>query len=135
MAFDEKLAERVRAVLDAEPRVEEKKMFGGLCFMVRGHMSVGIVDDELMVRVGGDAYDEALKKPHAREMDFTGKPLRGMVYVAKPGIKTKRQLESWVERGAAFARSQPIKAKKKAAKKVGTRKKAAKKKATRRRRR
>lgn len=110
MAYDEKLAQRVRALLDGkEDDVVEKKMFGGLCFMVRGHMCVGLVKSELMVRVGPDAYAEAVELPHARPMDFTGKPSKGMVYVDPAGLRTKRQLERWVERGARFVASLPPK--------------------------
>ena len=81
MTFDEGLAERVRDLTDAEPSMSERKMFGGLCFMSSGHMCFGILGDEIMVRVGPDAYGAALKLPHAREMDFTGRSMKGMVYV------------------------------------------------------
>ena len=110
MAYDEQLATRIRAVLaDAQTPVVEKKMFGGLCFMVSGHMCVGIVHDDLMVRVGPNAYEKALTLAHARPMDFTGRPLRGMVYVAAAGVKTKRQLVSWLDRGRSFVNSLPPK--------------------------
>jgi TfoX/Sxy family transcriptional regulator of competence genes len=109
MAFDEKLAGRVRRALATE-RAEEKRMFGGLCFLVRGHMALGIVGDELMVRVGRESYEAALAEPHAREMDFTGRPLRGMVYVGQAGLATPAALRRWVSRGAAHARSLPPKA-------------------------
>ena len=77
MAYDEKLADRVRGVLVDRRDVHEKKMFGGLAFMVRGHMCVGIVDRELMARIGPDASEKALTRPHVRPMDFTGRPLKG----------------------------------------------------------
>jgi TfoX/Sxy family transcriptional regulator of competence genes len=102
MSYDEKLAERTRAVLDSREDVVEKKMFGGLAFMVRGHMCVGIVDRELMVRTGPDAYESALAEAHARPMDFTGKPLRGMVYVAAAGLRTEAALRAWIDRGLRF---------------------------------
>jgi len=108
MAYDEGLAERVRRALTGD-EVEEKKMFGGLCFLVGGHMALGVVDDDLMVRVGADAYEEALAEPHAREMDFTGKPMRGMVYVGRRGLATPEALGRWVARGVSFARSLPPK--------------------------
>jgi TfoX/Sxy family transcriptional regulator of competence genes len=111
MAFDERLAERVRVALAAVPGVTEKHMFGGLCFLVRGNMCCGIVGDTLMVRVGPDAYDDALARPHAREMDFTGRALRGMVYVAPEGVRAKRSLDAWVRRGSDFATSLPPKTK------------------------
>lgn len=111
MAYDETLAARVRAALAAQPggAAEEKKMFGGLCFLVGGHMACGIVKDELMVRVGPEAYADALARPHAREMDFTGRPLKGMVYVAAPGLHSDADLAAWVAQGAAHARAQPPK--------------------------
>ena len=107
MAYDEKLAERIRTALRRRRGISEKKMFGGVAFLANGNMTCGVVGDELMVRVGPDAYAEALSRKHAREMDFTGRPMRGMVYVAKPGTRTARQLESWVERGLAFAKTLP----------------------------
>lgn len=112
MAYDERLAERLRDAYGArvEPaHMSERKMFGGLCFMVSGHMSCGIVDDTLMARVGPDAYAEALEQPHARKMDFTGRPMKGMVYVDPQGIQTDAELGNWVERTLAFVRSLPPK--------------------------
>lgn len=110
MAYDEGLLDRIRVVLAKRgTRVEEKKMFGGMCFLVGGNMSCGIVGDELMLRVGADAYDAALAKPHARPMDFTGRPMRGMVYVGTAGIRTQAQLGRWLEMGLAFAESLPPK--------------------------
>lgn len=84
-------------------------MFGGLSFLLRGNMCCGIAGGELMVRVGPDAYPKALARKHVRPMDFTGKPLKGYVYVAPPGIRSQRQLRAWVEQGLAFARSLPPK--------------------------
>jgi TfoX/Sxy family transcriptional regulator of competence genes len=109
MAYDERLAERVREVLGRKRSVREQKMFGRLCFMLNGNMCCGIVGDELMVRVGPEAHEDSLARPHARPMDFTGRPMRGMVYVAVPGLKTKRSLTQWVDRGVAFAASLPAK--------------------------
>ncbi len=109
MAYDEDLAERVRAVIDA--RFDERKMFGGLAFMVGGNMACGIVGDELMVRVGTDEYDAALARPHAREMDFTGRSMKGMVYVGAEGLRDKRSLAAWVKRGVEYASSLPAKKK------------------------
>jgi len=102
------LAERARIALGPVD-VLERKMFGGLCFMVNGHMACGIVKDELMVRVGKEAWEDTLALPHARPMDFTGKPLTGFVYVGVPGLKTAAGLKAWVERGAKYARSLPPK--------------------------
>jgi len=109
MAFDEKLAVRVRGVLKGRRGVSERKMFGGLSFLVRGNMACGIVGDELMVRVGPDAHEKALSRTHAREMDFTGRALKGMVYVARPGLRSATALRSWVELGVDHARALPAK--------------------------
>ena len=111
MAYDEKLAERVRKSLEGRRGVTERRMFGGLAFMLRGHTCCGLVGDELMVRVGPDAYEAALARPHAREMDFTGRPLRGYVYVGREGLGTQRSVTAWVERGVTFAASRPPKKK------------------------
>ncbi len=109
MAYDETLAARVRSALADQPGLSEKRMFGGLCYLLNGNMCCGIVGDTLMVRVGPDAYESALAKPHAREMDFTGRPLRGMVYVAPDGVRADSTLTTWVHRGTAFAASLPPK--------------------------
>lgn len=106
MACDEGLAERVREVVG--PCVE-RAMFGGLAFLRDGHMACGVLGDELVVRVGPDAYDEALGLPHVRPMDFTGKPLRGYVYVAAEGLASDAALAAWVARGTAFVATLPPK--------------------------
>ena len=102
MAYDEDVAYRIRAALAEQGGVTEKKMFGGLAFMVNGHMCCGLAKGELMVRVGPDQYAESLAQPHAREMDFTGKPLSGMVYVEPAGFADDADLALWLERCAAF---------------------------------
>ncbi len=109
MAFDETLAARVRDVIGEHPGLREQKMFGGLAFLIDGNMSVGVVGDELMVRVGADAYEDALELAHARPMDFTGRPMRGFVHVAQPGFRTAAALEKWVDRGVEYASSLPKK--------------------------
>jgi TfoX/Sxy family transcriptional regulator of competence genes len=109
MAYDEGLAQRVRECLGDRGGVREKKMFGGLCFLVGGNMAAGIVGGELMVRVGPGAYAECLAQPHAREMDFTGRALKGMVYVAPEGLAEDDALAAWVARGADYAGSLPAK--------------------------
>lgn len=109
MAYDEKLAERVRAALGDQPELIERKMFGGLAFLLGGHMCCGIVGEDLMVRVGRDGFEQALSKPQARPMDFTGRPLKGMVYVAPAGLRTARSLRTWVERGTTFVATLPPK--------------------------
>ncbi len=103
MAYNEQLAIGIRACLQAE-KVEayEQKMFGGLSFMVGGKMCCGIIRDNLMVRVGKDEYEKMLANPHCREMDFTGKALRGFVLVELPGWKEKRDLKKWVKTGVQF---------------------------------
>ncbi len=109
MAYDEGVAQRVREALLDAPGVVEKRMFGGLAFMVGGNMSCGVVGAELMVRVGPEAHEEALAMPHARVMDFTGKPLKGMVYVSEAGLAADEDLAAWVGRGVEYASSLPPK--------------------------
>lgn len=109
MAYDEGLAERIRAVTGTDPGVSERKMFGGLAFLLHGNMACGIVGDELMVRVGPDAWADCLALPHAREMDFTGRSMKGMVYVGPEGFAEDAELATWVGRGLAFAGSLPPK--------------------------
>ena len=104
MAYNEKLAQRVREILKRRRGVSEKKMFGGLAFLVNGNMCCGINGDRLMVRVGPDAYEQALAAKHAVEMDFTGRSLKGFVYVLPAGIRTAASLRKWVEQSVAFAR-------------------------------
>ena len=109
MPFDEDLAKRTRAVIGGDYALEEKRMFGGLAFLVNGHMCCGISGDDLMVRVGPDIYERALKRPNARPMDFTGRPLRGFLYVAPEGCRTAAQLKGWVKLGLDFVLSLPAK--------------------------
>jgi hypothetical protein len=106
MAYDEGLAQRIRETIEGRRDVAEKPMFGGLAFMIRGHMTFGIIGDELMVRVGPDAYGACVKLPHARPMTFTGKALKSMVYVAPEGFADDGELERWLERGLAFTSTQ-----------------------------
>jgi len=110
MAYDEGLAERIRGILGDRRDVAEKKMFGGIAFMIRGHMSVGIVNDDLMVRVGLETYEDLVRQPHARPMDFTGRPMKGFVYVASAGFEEDEDLERWVSHGLKYAASLPAKA-------------------------
>ena len=113
MAYDEALAARIRDILDEELEATEKKMFGGIAYMHRDHMFIGIVKDELMVRVGPDAQDKALKKKGVRPMDFTGRPLKGYVYVEPASFKTKAALRKWIHAGRDFVETLPPKKKKK----------------------
>jgi hypothetical protein len=109
MAFDEGLAERIRTLMGANEDLSERKMFGGLCFMSGGNMAFGIVGSELMVRVGPTAYIESLALPHAREMDFNGRSMRGMVFVEEGGISEEDEPLAWLQRGMDFATSLPSK--------------------------
>lgn len=113
MAYDEGLAERLNEYFADRPDVETKKMFGGLCFMVSNHMCCGIVGDTLMARVGPDNYEDYLKEKYAKEMDFTGKAMKGMVYVEPKGIEDDSELEKWVGRCESFVKSLPPKKPKK----------------------
>ena len=107
MSYDERIADRIRAVLVRRRDVVERKMFGGLTFMENGAMCCGVTAEALVVRVGPAAYEAALAEPHARPMTFTGRPLAGMVYVDPPGYRTARQLARWVERGIEFVTARP----------------------------
>ena len=109
MAFDELLAIRIRAVLDPLPGLEEKKMFGGVGFLVHGNMACGVHKNDLIVRVGASKYEEALSRPHTRVFDMTGRPMAGWVMVEPKGCATESELKAWVEQGLAFARSLPAK--------------------------
>ena len=109
MAYSETLAQRIRSVLPAPLNFTEKKMFGGIAFMLNGNMCVGIVKEALMARVGAENHDEALTLPHARPMDFTGKPSKNMVFVDPPGIATDKDLRAWVDRCVAFVQTLPRK--------------------------
>lgn len=106
MAFDARLAERIRKALSKHRGVTEKPMFGGLCFLVDGKMACGLTGDDLMLRLGpGDAA--ALKRPHVRPMDFTGRPLKGYVYVGVEGLARDAALSKWVAEAVAFVRTVP----------------------------
>ncbi len=109
MAYDEGVAQRVREALQRQSNVVEKKMFGGLTFMVRGNMCCGVIGEELMVRVGLEGYETVLTQPHARKMDFTGKPLKGFVYVESDGFDSDDDLQAWVDRALELALSLPAK--------------------------
>ena len=103
MAYDERLANRIRRALGSRSDFTERKMFGGLAFLCKGRMCCGIVGNDLMVRVPIDEFDVVLRTPHVRPMDFTGKPLRGFVYVSPPGFRTASALLAWLSRGERVA--------------------------------
>lgn len=109
MSFDKGLAERIREYFQDRSDVEEKRMFGGLCFMVSKHMCCGIVKDTLMARVGPDNYGSCLKRKHAKEMDFTGKAMKGMVYVNPEGLDSDEGLAKWLDVCLSFVESLPPK--------------------------
>ncbi|HTY42387.1 MAG TPA: TfoX/Sxy family protein [Thermoanaerobaculia bacterium] len=111
MAFDEKLAARIRSVLEDRKDVVEKRMFGGVAFMVRGHMSCGVVGSSLMVRVDASEQGRCLRERGARPMDFTGRPMAGFLFVDLPGISGTAALVKWVRRAVAHAEARPAKAK------------------------
>lgn len=104
MAYDEDLADRVREVMPPDAEVTERKMFGGLAFLLRGHMFAGIVGSELMVRIGYEAAQRALELDHVREMDFTGRPMKNMIFVQPAGLDGPA-LERWVTAAADHART------------------------------
>lgn len=102
MAYDEKLNDRIREAMSTYPNVEEKHMFGGTCFMLNGKMCIGVVKDEIMCRIGPDASDEALQRNGCREMDFTGKPMKGYVYINADGYKNKKDFDYWISLCVTF---------------------------------
>jgi len=109
VAYDAVLAERIRRLVVKNSSVAELKMFGGLCFTSKGHMCFGVVGEELMVRVGPDAWSDSLERPFTREMDFTGRSMKGMVYVAAEGIDDDAALSAWLDRGLEFTATLPPK--------------------------
>ncbi len=109
MAYDEVLCTRVLDALADRDDVAERKMFGGWALMLAGNMACGVMGEDLLVRVGREGYEAALDLAHARPMDFTGRPMTGFVIVDAAGIAGDRELQAWVTRGEAFARSLPPK--------------------------
>jgi TfoX/Sxy family transcriptional regulator of competence genes len=109
MAYDEDLANRTRKTLADQSNVTEKKMFGGLVFMVNGHMCCGVVKEELMVRVGPGQHEAALALPYTRPMDPARKSGRGFVYVSPDGLREEADLSAWVGRGLSYVTSLPPK--------------------------
>ena len=110
MAYDEDLANRIRELIAGDPDVTERRMFGGLAFLVAGNMSVAASGEGgVMVRVDPDETAALVTKPHARPFEMRGRAMQGWVRVEPQGVRTKRQLEPWVRRGVAYARSLPAK--------------------------
>jgi TfoX/Sxy family transcriptional regulator of competence genes len=105
MPYSEKLEERITALLKSKRGLVIKKMFGGICYMLKGKMIAGIVENKLMIRCRKDDYETLLKKPHTAVMTFTGKPMKGFLYVEPAGIKTGKQLQKWLDVGKDFLKS------------------------------
>jgi TfoX/Sxy family transcriptional regulator of competence genes len=115
MAYNEKLNDRIREAIADLPKVEEKFMFGGTCFMLNGKMCIGVVGDEMMCRIDHDIYEEALERKGCREMVFTGKPMKGYVFVNEDGYKSKKDFEYWIDLCVAFNKKAKASKKKKKA--------------------
>ena len=109
MTFSERTAHQIRHAIGDTPGFSERPMYSGIAFMVQGNLCCGVLEDNLVVRVGPDTYDDALREPHARPMDFTGRPLPGFVFVDRAGFSSAESLQQWVERGLRFARTLPPK--------------------------
>ena len=105
MAYDEKLADRIRKALATRKAITEKKMFGGIAFLLRGKMCCGVLNADLVVRVGAEDYGKILKRRHARPMDFTGRPITGFVYVDSRGVRTDAALAKWLREALDYVRS------------------------------
>src|SRR5262249_24549372 len=109
MAFDESLAARIRDALARKKGVEEKKMFGGVGFLLHGNMLVGVWKDSLIARLGPDNHDDALLEPHVQEFDITGRPMKGWVMVGQEGVGEDDQLKDWIGRATRFVKTLPAK--------------------------
>ena len=107
MAFDQETADRVREILLEHGDVDERKMFGGLAFMVKGYMACGVIDDELVARLGPEAAADALAREHVRPMDFTGRPMKGYVFVGPSEVRTEAKLRKWVKATVEFVNTLP----------------------------
>jgi TfoX/Sxy family transcriptional regulator of competence genes len=111
MAFDEALAGRIRQRLARRKNVEEKKMFGGIGFLLNGNLLVGVWKESLVVRLGKEEGEEALKEPHVKEFDITGRPMRNWVLVESEGVEDDEQLSAWIQRAMKFVGTLPAKEK------------------------
>jgi hypothetical protein len=109
MAYNEAFAQRIRDVLGERPGLVEKKMFGGVGYLLMGNMACGVNKDDLIIRVGRERYEDALSEPHTRHFDMTGRPMKGWIVVTPEGYDSDEELARWVEEGAAFALSLPSK--------------------------
>jgi TfoX/Sxy family transcriptional regulator of competence genes len=111
MAFDEALAGRIRQRLARRKNVEERKMFGGIGFLLNGNLLVGVWKESLVVRLGREEGEEALKGPHVKELDITGRPMRNRVLVEPAGVGDDDRLGGWIQRAVKFVRALPAKEK------------------------
>lgn len=109
MAYHEHLAERIRDLLADQPDLDEKKMFGGIAFLLNGNMAVGVSGNDLMVRIGPDNHEEALSQPGVEEFSKTGRPMKGWILATSGIVETDAGLAEWVERGVTFASTLPPK--------------------------
>ncbi len=109
MAFDESLAARIRVVVARKKNIEEKMMFGGVCFFLNGKMLVGVWREFLIARLGPDQGGEALLEPHVRKMDITGKPMKGWIMVEPEGVEDGDQLKNWIQQAVKFVGRLPRK--------------------------
>ena len=109
MAYDEALAQRIRAALPDVPGLTEKKMFGGIGFLVHGNMACGVNAENLLVRIRPDATDAALAQPAVHVFDMTGRPMKGWIIVLPEGLQSADDLKRWIEQGMEFAQSLPPK--------------------------
>lgn len=109
MAYDKGLAQRIRELLEEEPGCAERRMFGGLCFLIFGNMLCGIIGEDLIVRVGADHYAEMLKLPHTKKFDLTGREMKGWVMVLSEALDADEDLDDWVQRALSFVRTLPPK--------------------------
>ncbi len=114
MAYDEKLAARARQILSSVAGFSEKKMFGGLCFLIHGNMCCGVLKDELVLRLDPARAQELLSRPYTKPMDFTGRPMKGFLFIEAGGLGTDRQLQDWVSMALASAQGRPRKPARKA---------------------
>lgn len=109
MPYNQELAPRVREILEEHGDVDERKMFGGIAFMVKGYMCCGVLNDDLVLRLGPDRAEAALKEAHVRPMDFTGRPMKGYVFVAPAGFDTESVLRRRIQSAIDFVASLPPK--------------------------
>jgi len=109
MAYDNDLSERIKQIVEFIPGMSNKEMFGGIAFMLNGNVACGVIGENLMVRVGPERHAEALGQAHTRPFDYSGKPMKGWIYVMPEAIRSDEDLGIWVQRGIEFARSLPPK--------------------------